>query len=117
MVFEPTSAGLRPTTAHPWPHVTPEERLHPDSREASELLESLDDAMFAALAGDEALAGPARELWLAAVRLLPCEVVLESREQYLRFATDGTRRSQPTEVRDAAQALIALELIEFLMGD
>ena len=91
--------------------------MHPESREAGELLEALDDAMFTAIAGDADSADAARDLWLAAVRLLPAELIAESREQYLRFARDMSRRGEVTEVRDAARAVVALELIEFLTAD
>jgi hypothetical protein len=88
--------------------------LHPDSREASDLLESLDDAMFMAIAGEAGIVATAIELWLVAVKCLPAETVEESREQYLRFAVEVARRVQGDEVRDPAKALIALEIIELL---
>jgi hypothetical protein len=85
-----------------------------DSREASELLESLDDAMFAAIAGDETALRPARELWSRALAALSPELLDESREQYLRFAVDETRRFESDQTRDLAKAMIAVEVIELL---
>ena len=105
-----TPARPQPSSAHHAP-------LHPESREASELLESLDDAMFTAIAGDADSADAARELWLAGVRLLPAELIAESREQYLRFARDMSRRGEGAEIRDAARAVVALELILFLTAE
>lgn len=88
--------------------------IHADSREASDLLESLDDAMFAVIAGDEAAMTTARELWTRALAGLSPELIDESREQYLRFAVDETRRFESDQTRDPTRAMIAIELIELL---
>ena len=92
----------------------PAKPIHADSPEASDLLESLDDAMFAAIAGDEAAMATARELWSRALARLSAEMLDESREQYLRFAVDETRRFERDQTRDPAKALIAVEVIELL---
>ena len=88
--------------------------IHADSRESSELLETLDDAMFAAIAGDEAAMATARELWSRALAELSAELLDESREQYLRFAVDETRRFESDQTRDLTKAMIAVEVIELL---
>jgi hypothetical protein len=92
----------------------PSRPIHPDSREASELLESLDDAMFTAICGEAGIVAAARELWMAAVASLPAELVEESREQYIRCAIDVTRRFAGEDVRDPAKVLVAVEIIELL---
>jgi hypothetical protein len=102
-----------PALVKPTPE-SPQFILEPDSREASELLESLDDAMFTAIAGEAGVVAAARELWVAAVSALPVELVEESREQYMRFAVDVTQRFECDEVRDPARVLIAVEIIELL---
>ena len=88
--------------------------LHPESREAAELLESLDDAMFMAIAGEAAIVAAARLLWAEAMQRLPGELVEESREQYLRYAVEVTQHPPGDEPRDPAKSLIAIEMIELL---
>ena len=92
----------------------PTRPLDRESREAWALVESLDDAMFAAISGDAAAMALARDLWLCAVRVLNQELVDESREHYLRFAVEAARRFECSEVRDPAKAMVAVEVIELL---
>jgi hypothetical protein len=92
----------------------PTRPLDRESREAWALLESLDDAMFAAISGDATAMALARDLWLCAVRVLNDELVDESREHYLRFAVEAARRFECSEVRDPAKAVVAVEVIELL---
>jgi hypothetical protein len=88
--------------------------LSPDSREATELLESLDDAMFMAIAGEAAIVPAARTLWAEALKSLPIELVEESREQYLRYALEETQHLPGDDPRDPAKVLVAIEMIELL---
>jgi len=88
--------------------------LAPESPEASQLLESLDDAMFTAIAGEAASLDEARHLWLSAIAALSREQIEESREQYLRFAAEMTRRFELGERRNPANSLVALEIVELL---
>ena len=90
------------------------QRLDPESREAHELLEALDDAMFEAIEGNEASLVRAHDLWLRAVEAVGGERVEESREQYLRFAVETTRRCASGEVREPAKMLAAVEVIAWL---
>ena len=118
MGIEPTTAGPRSAAPRAQQHACASRGpLHPESPEACELLESLDDAMFTAIAGDAASSADARELWRAATRRLPAELVAESREQYLRFAVETLRRTQNAEVRDPAVTMVALELVAFLSNE
>jgi hypothetical protein len=90
--------------------------LDPESAEAHHLLESLDDAMFAAIAGDAGALAPARELWHVAFHSLSAEQIEESREQYLRYALEMARRFEAEdEVRDPAHAMMAIEILERLL--
>ncbi|MBA3480796.1 MAG: hypothetical protein H0T51_03180 [Pirellulales bacterium] len=109
--YEPQWAVIACGRPTPAPPANP---IPADSREASELLESLDDAMFAAIAGDEAAMATARELWTRALAGLSPDLIDESREQYLRFAVDETRRFESDQTRDLAKTMIAVEVIELL---
>lgn len=81
------------------------------------LLESLDDAVFAALEGSESALAETHELWPAVVTALGPELIEESREQYLRYAIELTRRFEFKEIRDPAVAIAALAIIEMLTKD
>ncbi len=96
------------------PALQPPGALHPESREAAELLESLDDAMFMAIAGEAAIVEAARILWADALRSLPSELLEESREQYLRYALEVTQHLEGDDPRDPAKVLIAVEMMELL---
>jgi hypothetical protein len=96
------------------PTAPPPGMLHPESREAAELLESLDDAMFMAIAGEATIVAAARLLWDEASRSLPNEVLDESREQYLRYALEVTQHLPGDEPRDQSKVLIAIEMMELL---
>jgi hypothetical protein len=92
----------------------PETPADPDSPEIRDLLESLDDAVFAALSGSETALANTRELWPTVVEALGPELIEESREQYLRYAIELTRRFEFREIRDPTVAVAALEIIEML---
>jgi hypothetical protein len=94
--------------------VAPPPPLDPESAEAREMLEALDDAVFAAIAGDRAAMSAARKLWPEAVEALGWELIEESREQYLRHAVEVTRRFEWSETRDPAAAMAAIEVIELV---
>jgi hypothetical protein len=86
----------------------------PESPEVRDLLENLDDAMFAAIAAHAGAVDRARDLWSRAVAELGPDLLEESREQYLRFAAEMTRRFEAKEVRNPAAAVAAIEIIELL---
>jgi hypothetical protein len=92
------------------------DRFHPESREAHELLEQLDDAMFLAIGGDPKLVDAARKLWAVAQNCLTSEQLEESREQYLRYALELTRVAEYNAARDPSKMLVAVEMIELLTG-
>jgi hypothetical protein len=86
----------------------------PDLLAVHELLELLDDAMFAALDGDAAAGKRASELWQRATLNLHGELLEESREHYLSFAADALRDAEVDGVRDTGRALASSAVIEML---
>jgi hypothetical protein len=87
---------------------------HAEAPDVRQLLESLDDAVFAALGGSAAALEETSVLWPEVVRALGPDLIDESREQYLRYAIELTRRFEFKEIRDPAIALAGLEIIELL---
>src|SRR5262245_29582122 len=73
--------------------------------EVRELLELLDDAVFDALGGCQTALAKTRQLWPEVVATLGAELVEESREQYLRYAVELTRRFEFKEIRNPAIAM------------
>ena len=95
---------------------TMSDRAAVESRDVCELLELLDDAMFAAIGGDRGQASVARTLWLQAVASVGPELVNESRAEYLRYAADMKRLLDRGEANDATRTAIIVELVELLMA-
>jgi len=91
-------------------------RLSADAemRAVHELLEVLDDAMFAAIEGDAASGKRARDLWQRATLNLRGELLEESREHYLSFATEVLRETEEHGVRETERSLAVCEIIEML---
>lgn len=85
-----------------------------DSLHACTLLESLDDAMFAAIDGDRQALVLAQRLWIDACAALSGELLDESREQYLRYAAEVARRVACDQVRHGDDMLAAVEILELL---
>lgn len=85
-----------------------------ESEEVRELLEELDDAIFAAIAGSEQQLNEARNLWPRALAQLNTDLIEESREHYLEFALEVLQRLQNNEPWSLENTLTAIELIEFL---
>lgn len=113
------AAHRRTAASHPGDAAHPTEQpwgllLDGDSAEVRERLEALDDAMFAAIAGQSGAVDRARTLWAEAAAALPWQLLEESREQYLRFAAEATCRPDPGGARDPLSAISALEVIELL---
>src|SRR5262249_19829309 len=115
-----------PMTTHPSPHANHKTHAsdpaaplalwnhNGETPKVREQLEALDDAMFAAIAGNADVLERARTLWQSAVATLPWELVEESREHYLRFAAEASQQADEAEVRDAAAAVVAIEVLEML---
>ena len=88
--------------------------LHPQSEQIRNLLEELDDVIFAAITGDACALASAKTLWPKVVAEIGFDQVEESREQYLRYAIDVTRRLETQETRTPERAISALEVISLL---
>jgi hypothetical protein len=88
--------------------------LSPETDEMRELLEDLDDAIFAALQGSDDSLDKARTLWPRAIAEIDEELVEESREHYLRFAVETSQRFRSDEFRSSEQSVAALEIILLL---
>jgi hypothetical protein len=99
------------------PADAPSHLLHPESEAVRAMLEELDDVVFLAIRGDSDSLAQARKLWPVVVEQVGRELVEESREQYLRYATDLARRSEQDAARDPQKAIAVIEIIELLMRD
>jgi hypothetical protein len=91
--------------------------LHPETDEMRELLEELDDSIFAAIQGSDDALERARTLWPRAIAEIEWQLVEESREHYLRFAIEVSRRLDQNEFRTPENAVLALEVISLLTKD
>lgn len=78
------------------------------------MLEYLDDVVFAAIRGDEPSIEEARQLWPQLVKALPWQEIETSREQYLRYAVETSRRIQDSEGSRPESTLAAIEIISLL---
>ncbi|HMP04905.1 MAG TPA: hypothetical protein PJ982_01025 [Lacipirellulaceae bacterium] len=97
-------------------HSKPHRNVCPTETPADhDLLEALDDAMFAAIAGDSVQWRRAQQLWPEAVAQLPWEIVEESRQQYLRYAVEVSQQRCVDQPRDPAAAMLGIEVIELLV--
>ncbi len=103
-----------PSVADVPPEELPSYLLHPESEPVRTLLEDLDDVIFMAVRGDAGALQQAHTLWPQVVEALGWELVEESREQYLRFAIDVTRRFESDKARRPEHAIAALDIISLL---
>ncbi len=103
-----------PTVADVPPDELPSHLLHPESPQVRALLEQLDDIVFTAVRGDASALDQAQALWPQVVAAIGWELIEESREQYLRFAIDITRRFESDSTRKPEHAIAALEIISLL---
>jgi hypothetical protein len=99
------------------PNELPSLLLHPETEQMRELLEDLDDSIFAAIQGSDAALERAKTLWPRAIAEIDWQLVEESREHYLRFAVEVSRRQEQREVRSPENAVLVLEIISLLTKD
>lgn len=112
------SRGQGATAAREFPpSQLPSFLLHPETDAMRELLEELDDAIFAAIQGSNDALDRARDLWPRAIAEIDWQLVEESREHYLRFAVEVTRRLDLTEARSPDNAVLAIDVISLLTKD
>ena len=92
----------------------PSQQLHAESEEVQAMLEELDDVIFEAVRGDAQALQRAHVLWPRVVNEIGWELVEESREQYLRYAVEVTRRFQLTSGAPPERSIAALDIISLL---
>ncbi len=109
----PNRNGVDGKEGYP-PEELPSHLLHTESDQIRELLEALDDAIFDAIQGDEKALEQAKSLWPRAVKEIEWHLVEESRENYLRYAVDVSRRCEQHGNRSPEHALLAVEIISLL---
>ncbi len=95
----------------------PSHNLSIESPLINGLLEDLDDVIFDAVKGDLSALEKARDLWPQVLKTIGWELVEESREQYLRYATDVARNSEQIPQHNPDHAVSAQEVISLLMKD
>jgi hypothetical protein len=82
-----------------------------------DLLEHLDDVIFAAIAGNGEALKKARTLWPRVIDEHGWKLVAESRAQYLRCAIDAMAQVESQETDSLDQANMVAEVIELLTED
>lgn len=87
--------------------------IAPDNPEVCELLEQLDDVIFAALAGCDSSLEQVGELWPIAELVLGETLLEESREQYLRRAQEIADRADENGSHGPQHAA-ALAIVQLL---
>lgn len=88
--------------------------IHVDADDLVARLEVLDDAIFDAINGDESSLVQAKTYWQEVTHAVGEELVDESREQYLRYATDVWKTSREENRVGPEQAAAALDVIAML---
>ena len=119
MAFVPLPPSLAPPHPNAGPGASCARTVFPsreqaESPEVRDVLEAMDDAMFAAIAGDDGALATAQSLWRQFARTLPRPLVEESREQYLRYAAEVLRQGDASDVRTPAASAAALEVVELV---
>jgi hypothetical protein len=106
-----------PAPAAARPQERPSQQIHA-SREVLEKLERLDDLVFEALAGNSEALEEFKTLWPQLRSGLDEAMLLESREQYLRYALAiWTGLEHGPGTRDPALAAQSLEVLAILFGE
>jgi GTPase-associated protein 1 len=93
----------------------PSKAICPDSPEVMEKLERLDDLVYEAMSGSSEALDKLKSFWLRLRAELGVEMVVESREQYLRYALaiweKGAGLAHPNHDRQPARAIQALDVL------
>jgi hypothetical protein len=96
----------------------PSTHLDPDSPAVLEKLEALDDAVFDAISGQAPALAQLRELWPSLRGELGDDLLVESREQYLRYSLSVWEQCvDEGQIRDASKAVQALEVLCVLFDE
>jgi hypothetical protein len=113
--FEPsaaTSCSMRPTRCEQLA-----DALVNQPPEVVELLERVDDLVFAAIGGDPSALAGLQELWPTVVADLEGELLEQSREQYLRCALSIWSECVEAQLRDPARAVSAIDVLCVLFNE
>jgi hypothetical protein len=123
----PTSTGLRAHAAHRQADksvkacratAAPSTCLDSSSPEVLDLLEHLDDLVYDALGGQSGAMEELAATWPRLLGRLGDELLMESREQYLRYALAVWEECiNAGSVRDPARAIQALDVLCLLFAD
>ena len=90
--------------------------LYASNPELLDQLDQLDDAVYDALMGKEEAIDEVRKLWPALKGLLPEPLIDESREQFVRQASEAIRGyRENSSANSITNSLIAMELVEVLL--
>jgi hypothetical protein len=119
------AAHTRPTKAHE-EFVAPARRqsidrmfetLAAQPAEVLEVLERIDDLVFAAISGDPAALAELQVLWPCATSELPPDVVEQSREQYLRCALSIWSQAGEVHDKQPERAISAIDVLCVLFDE
>jgi hypothetical protein len=92
--------------------------LHPDSPEVLDKLEQLDDLVYDAINGRSGVMEQLQEAWPTLLDQLGERLLMESREQYLRYALSVWDQCAAADgVRDCSKAIQALDVLCLLFGE
>jgi GTPase-associated protein 1, N-terminal domain type 2 len=96
----------------------PSARLNPESPETLEKLELLDDLVYDAISGRSGALEQLQAVWPALKNEVDCQMLAESREQYLRFAlTIWESCVDNNFIRNPAKAVQALDVLCLLFEE
>jgi hypothetical protein len=96
----------------------PSARFKPESPETLEKLELLDDLVYDAISGRPGALEQLQMLWPALKDVLDCQMLAESREQYLRFAlTIWESCMDDNNIRNPSKAVQALDVLCLLFEE
>ena len=93
------------------------ETLAAQPAEVLEVLERIDDLVFAAISGDQAALAELQVLWPCATSELPADVVEQSREQYLRCALSIWTQAGEVHDKQPERAISAIDVLCVLFDE
>jgi hypothetical protein len=115
-VADAAADQLDTTTELPSPSLQAQQSRQPT--EAVELLDLLDDAVFDAIAGKAEAVEQLRALWPLAVEQLASDLLVESKDHYVRQALANWRQCREGETTlDAARGIAVLDLLSVILGE
>ena len=114
----PASGAPREGCPSPSPASTPSRLIDPHDPEVLRLLEKLDDLVFAAITGPPEIVAELQSFWPQVRAALDESLLIESREQYLRYALSLWEGSAgPEGICRPERAVSSLDVLCLLFGD